>query len=262
MKISIFISLFLCNLALGQDTPAFDKLFRIFKAYDTSYMKIEQDTIILPISDIEEVEVAGLKKILVAKAKTEKKVLPPNFIKTKYRHFIKSMGGHVIRDFESASIYEIVLQDTQHLFLTEIYNDGLDYSLTLIKTNRRKLNPQNIYNEISSKGNISVYINFGTNKTHVPPEADEIISSIKGFMEKWEKIKISIEGHTDNVGTPEENMTLSLARANAVMLSLITSGIPAQRLKAKGWGETKPKADNRSAAGRRQNRRVELVRIR
>lgn len=262
MKIRFVIWLFVCNLGLGQNTPAFDKLFRVFSAYDTAYIKMEYDTLTFPISDIEEFKVAGLKKILVAEAKAKTKILPPFFIKTKYRRFIKSMGGRLIRDFESSTIYEIVLQDTQHLFFTEIYNDGLDYSLTLIKTNRYKLNPQDIYNQVSTKGNISLYINFGTNKIHVPNEGQEVINSIVSFMKRWKNIKLSIEGHTDNVGTPEENMELSVARANAVMLSLVTNGISAERLKAKGWGETKPKANNATEAGRQQNRRVELVRIR
>ena len=261
MKTSAFIWLFICNLLVAQNTPPLDKLFRVFKAYDTAYMKVEYDTLLIPISDIEEVQLAGLKKILVAEAKTKDKILPSRFIKKKYGRLLKSMGGHIIKDFEAAAIYEIVLQDTQHLFFTEIYNDGADYSLTLLKTNHYKLNPQDIYNEISASGNISLYINFGTNKTHIPAEAEEVINSILQFMTQWENIKLSIEGHTDNVGTPEENMRLSIERANTVMLSLITNGISATRLKAKGWGETKPKADNKTEASRQQNRRVELVRI-
>ena len=185
----------------------------------------------------------------------------PAFIESKYHRLVTSLGGNLIKDFGASNIYEIILQDTQHIFLTEVYNEGFNYSLTLIKTNQYKLNWRDIYNEISSKGMISLYINFGFKQTQVPHEAQEVIQSIIAFMDRWKDIKLSIEGHTDNIGTPEKNKQISLERANAVMLSLVTNGVASSRLKVKGWGETKPKSSNSTEEGRQENRRVELVRI-
>jgi outer membrane protein OmpA-like peptidoglycan-associated protein len=72
-------------------------------------------------------------------------------------------------------------------------------------------------------------------------------------------MKISIEGHTDNVGAAAANKTLSDNRARSVMNAVVGGGIAANRLSAAGFGADKPIADNRSEDGRAKNRRVELV---
>ena len=71
-------------------------------------------------------------------------------------------------------------------------------------------------------------------------------------------VTIEISGHTDNIGNTKDNVLLSERRAQAVVKYLVDKGIPAERLQAKGYGETKPVADNMSAAGRAENRRTEL----
>ena len=72
-------------------------------------------------------------------------------------------------------------------------------------------------------------------------------------------LRLAIEGHTDNAGTPAHNQTLSEARAQAVVANLVGAGIAASRLTAAGFGQSKPVADNATDEGRAQNRRVELV---
>ena len=71
-------------------------------------------------------------------------------------------------------------------------------------------------------------------------------------------VKIEISGHTDNVGKPADNLALSNSRAKSVVNYLISKGIAAQRLVAKGYGETKPMADNKTEEGKAKNRRTEL----
>lgn len=71
-------------------------------------------------------------------------------------------------------------------------------------------------------------------------------------------VKIEIGGHTDNIGKPADNLALSNNRAKAVVNYLVSKNIPAQRLTAKGYGETRPVADNKTEAGRAVNRRTEL----
>jgi outer membrane protein OmpA-like peptidoglycan-associated protein len=71
--------------------------------------------------------------------------------------------------------------------------------------------------------------------------------------------KVIVEGHTDNVGANEQNQALSEKRAAAVRDYLVNKGIAPDRLDAKGFGETRPIADNKTAAGRETNRRVEFV---
>lgn len=74
-------------------------------------------------------------------------------------------------------------------------------------------------------------------------------------------LKISIEGHTDNVGAVTSNQTLSESRAKSVMTALVSKEIAASRLKSKGWGQTKPIADNNTDEGKAKNRRVEIVKM-
>jgi outer membrane protein OmpA-like peptidoglycan-associated protein len=73
------------------------------------------------------------------------------------------------------------------------------------------------------------------------------------------KMRIRLNGHTDNEGADADNMTLSDRRAVAVRQYLIDKGIVAERLEAKGFGETMPIATNDSPEGRQQNRRTEFV---
>jgi OOP family OmpA-OmpF porin len=68
-----------------------------------------------------------------------------------------------------------------------------------------------------------------------------------------------VGGHTDSIGSDEYNLRLSQRRAEAVAAWLAAHGIAAARLTAKGFGESKPVADNRTAEGRQRNRRIEIV---
>jgi outer membrane protein OmpA-like peptidoglycan-associated protein len=72
-------------------------------------------------------------------------------------------------------------------------------------------------------------------------------------------MKLNIAGHTDWVGSDEYNQKLSDSRAASVMNYLISKGVDASRIKSKGYGESTPIADNKTAAGRAKNRRVELM---
>ena len=72
-------------------------------------------------------------------------------------------------------------------------------------------------------------------------------------------IRISVEGHTDSVGSDASNQSLSEKRADAVRDFLVNAGVPSDRITAAGKGEAEPIATNKTTAGRQQNRRVELV---
>jgi len=100
---------------------------------------------------------------------------------------------------------------------------------------------------------------FDFNKSTLKPESDAVLLRVVGLMAKDAALHAEIQGHTDNVGTPEYNMTLSQARAASVVAWLTSHGVAADRLTAKGYGLTMPIADNRTDKGRAKNRRVEIA---
>ena len=99
---------------------------------------------------------------------------------------------------------------------------------------------------------------FDTKKTELKPESITELDNVVILMNENPKLKIQIGGHTDNVGKPEDNLKLSLGRSVAVINYLLGKGIKNDRLTFKGFGETKPIADNKTEAGRALNRRTEL----
>ncbi|MDR3675971.1 MAG: OmpA family protein, partial [Acidobacteriota bacterium] len=89
--------------------------------------------------------------------------------------------------------------------------------------------------------------------------SDPVLQQILDLMKKNPTQKIEVQGHTDNVGGDAYNQTLSEARAKAIVGWLTQHGIAADRLTAKGFGKTKPIADNATDVGRAKNRRVEIA---
>ena len=100
---------------------------------------------------------------------------------------------------------------------------------------------------------------FDPNKYNLMPESDAELDQVVQLMKDNPTLKIQINGHTDNSGKPADNITLSENRARAVTTYLVDRGITATRLSSKGWGDTKPVADNSTPEGRARNRRTELT---
>jgi OOP family OmpA-OmpF porin len=100
---------------------------------------------------------------------------------------------------------------------------------------------------------------FDFNKSTLQPSSDAALLPVANLMTMDKTLKLEIQGHTDNVGNDAYNQTLSEARAKAVAAWLTQHGVAADRLTAKGYGKTKPVADNGSDDGRAKNRRVEIA---
>lgn len=100
---------------------------------------------------------------------------------------------------------------------------------------------------------------FDTAKFTLRPIAREKLARVSGIILSHPGLRIEVEGHTDSVGSDEYNQKLSEQRASSVRDFLISQGLPFDILAARGFGETTPVASNDTAAGRQQNRRVELV---
>jgi outer membrane protein OmpA-like peptidoglycan-associated protein len=117
-----------------------------------------------------------------------------------------------------------------------------------------------IYDALSTSGRVATHgILFDVSSDHIRPESTPTLKEIVTMLEEHSDLSLTIEGHTDGVGSASANMTLSDKRAAAVKDYLVGKGIDASRLDAKGLGATKPVASNATAEGRQENRRVELV---
>jgi OmpA-OmpF porin, OOP family len=100
---------------------------------------------------------------------------------------------------------------------------------------------------------------FATGKANLMPGAFMTVEKLADFLEKHPDRNVLIEGHTDSVGKAEYNLFLSKRRADAVSKVLMDKGVGSERISTKGYGETYAVAGNDTAAGRQQNRRVEIV---
>jgi outer membrane protein OmpA-like peptidoglycan-associated protein len=100
---------------------------------------------------------------------------------------------------------------------------------------------------------------FDFNKYELKPEAREKLAKVSGILLAYPDLKTQVEGHTDNVGSEEYNQKLSEERAGTVRSYLVTQSVLDANVTARGFGKTKPIADNSTNAGRAKNRRVELV---
>jgi outer membrane protein OmpA-like peptidoglycan-associated protein len=100
---------------------------------------------------------------------------------------------------------------------------------------------------------------FDPGKSQLKPGAKKTLQRIASQLKGDESIRVSVEGHTDNTGNSEKNMEISEKRAEAVREYLVSQGLPDDRIMATGKGESESVATNKTAAGRQQNRRVELI---
>ena len=107
---------------------------------------------------------------------------------------------------------------------------------------------------------VTLHIEFDIDKALIRPEYHDEVAKVGDFLKKYPDTTAVIEGHTDNVGTPEHNLDLSQRRAESVVNYLVEKfGIERSRLTAKGYGEARPVADNSTNEGKQKNRRIEAV---
>ena len=145
--------------------------------------------------------------------------------------------------------------------LLQADQDGANYRMTVSEREAMKqdVSVTELVDKLSKDGFVTLYINFDTGKSTIKPDSAATLDSAAEALKAAGDLKVEVGGHTDNVGTPEANLKLSQDRAQAVMAALTERGVKADRLTAKGYGQTAPVADNRSEDGRAKNRRVELV---
>jgi OOP family OmpA-OmpF porin len=118
-----------------------------------------------------------------------------------------------------------------------------------------------LYDALAEEGRVGTQgIYFDSGSDRIRPESTPTLKEIGEMLKEHPDLKLTIEGHTDNVGSADANQQLSTQRAAAVKSFLVaTYNVDASRLQSAGMGANKPVAPNTTAEGRQQNRRVELV---
>jgi OOP family OmpA-OmpF porin len=193
-------------------------------------------------------------------------VEPPSALQIirNYGNAIKSLGGtqlfQAIGGTGSAT-FKLIKNNREIWVQVATYNSNTVYELTIVEKGEmlQEVTADAMYEALNKDGFMALYINFDTGKADIKAESQPIIEQIAALMKSHPDLNVSIEGHTDNVGTPASNKTLSDARAKSVMSAVVKAGVASGRLTAVGWGQEKPIADNRSEDGRAKNRRVEIV---
>jgi outer membrane protein OmpA-like peptidoglycan-associated protein len=182
-------------------------------------------------------------------------------IRRNFSNAVKSLGGSVLYDEARYASFKIVKNGREIWGSVEGFNDGDSYTLIIVEKGdmAQEVTASEMLDTLNRDGFMALYINFDTGKAMIKPESGPIIEQIASLLKDNADLKLSVEGHTDNVGTPQSNKTLSEERAKSVVAAVVEFGVDAGRLTAVGWGQEKPVADNRTEDGRAKNRRVEIV---
>lgn len=102
-------------------------------------------------------------------------------------------------------------------------------------------------------------IYYNTNSAELTKESRIVIEAFSNYLKENPNLKIEIQGHTDNVGKPQDNEALSANRSNSIKFMLEELGVDGNRITAKGYGDKKPIAPNTTEEGRAKNRRTEFM---
>ena len=118
--------------------------------------------------------------------------------------------------------------------------------------------PDTLPDKIKKYSGVVPGIEFDLGRATVRAKSQPTLNEAAGVLKEYAALRISITGHTDNVGDRNKNLELSKARAEAVKAYLVQQGIDAGRIETRGAGPDEPIADNKLDAGRQKNRRIEF----
>lgn len=171
------------------------------------------------------------------------------------------LSQYVTSDSENGD-YTVVLNEGRQYAMYAAANKYLMSSLSFDYSDKRSFDPLvlDIYLEPVRAGRSIVLNNlfFDTREYELKPKSRTELNRLVGFMKQYPDIQVEIIGHTDDVGSDDDNLTLSQNRAKSVYSYLISQGIRVARLRFKGYGEGKPLVANDTEGHRQQNRRIEL----
>ena len=245
-----------------KDSPMFNRMPNtIIGECSSNYDEVE-----IPMSTDNTVTKEGTKTYIQYNYSLEEATAPSFFqILKNFENAIAKTGGKRVYYSKEAGVATLFTRSGGKDIWVVLNDFGGtktgNFALTILEIEGMKqdISANIMLDSLKQTGSITLHINFETGKSVIKPESQSIIDQMAEMLKTDASIKISIEGHTDNVGTAAANQTLSQNRAKAVMDAIIAKGIDKARLSSKGWGQNKPVADNSTEEGKARNRRVEIV---
>lgn len=171
--------------------------------------------------------------------------------KLRYTEYNMSYAAYVVRKPDQL-VWIVLMSDKNSMNTLSIAEQPFKQTVAFVTADAMQ-------SALASAGHVALYINFDTDKASIRSDGKPAVDEIAKLLQQDPTLKLTIEGHTDNVGDAAHNKALSQQRADAVLGALLAAGIAKERLTAVGLGDARPVADNKDEAGRARNRRVELV---
>lgn len=243
---------------------------RIPGYYITRYESTPFDVATMKGKNGVEVEVSGKKTVIEYARKENEKGASANFVALNYQSALKKLKP--VSERMEGSWYWAQVKNTANETWVSVagwYGNGSNeetdsFLLTIVEKSlmEQVISAADISASIKASGHIALYILFDTGLATIKPESKPALDQIAAMLKKEPTLKVYIVGHTDNQGSLESNIKLSLDRANAVVNELVTKhGVIANQMMPKGVASLCPVSTNDTEEGRKMNRRVELVKM-
>lgn len=183
-------------------------------------------------------------------------------IRRNYENAIKSAGGEIIYSDDNVSVMKVMRDGVEVWAEVQASTKfaGRIYFLHIVERTAMEqvITADAMAAAIEKDGFVALDVHFATGKADILQESRPLISEIVTMLSKHSSLRVGVEGHTDNTGSPATNKVLSQARARSVVDAIVAAGISRDRLDPVGFGQDRPIADNRTEEGRAKNRRVEV----
>ncbi len=185
-------------------------------------------------------------------------------IRRNYEEAVKAVGGKVVHSDANVSVMQVQRDGAEVWVEVQAATNNTSSRIYFLHIVERGAMAQVIQADamaaaIDKDGFVALDVHFATGKADILPESQPLLAETAKMLRQRPTLRVGVEGHTDDTGTPADNKQLSAARARAVADALVAAGIARERLEPVGHGQERPLADNRSEAGRAKNRRVEIV---
>jgi outer membrane protein OmpA-like peptidoglycan-associated protein len=252
--------------AEGSKDPAlFTRMpgFHIYRYEDLQFDKFE-----FKINSEKTQTVEGHSLFIIYWLKENAQSPSPLQIVRNYTSAVKKIGGQLVYEYDDGGSQIVtlkVVKDGKEVWAQVSASSNGTYTINIIEKQAMNqdviADANSMSGSIKETGKVAVYgIFFDTGKSVLKPESQPTLQEISKMLKADATLKLYVVGHTDNTGTLDANMKLSMERAGAVVNALVTQySVNGARLTACGDGPTAPVASNDKEEGRALNRRVELV---